>query len=167
MASIIGVNEIQHTNGTSAATVDSSGNFSIPEILKVPDVPYALVDFGGSTYVSKTAGSVLDFDNIVEQNGTHYSTSTYEFTCPVDGIYMISCGWLSQNTSDQVGIDVEKNGTRIFRNISTYRSGQFTNFNKCSANDTLRLKTSGAESIYEGTGTERYSYACYALLFGS
>ena len=29
MASIIGVNEIQHTNGTSAATIDSSGNLNL------------------------------------------------------------------------------------------------------------------------------------------
>lgn len=161
------VDNIQNASGTSALSIDSSGNLSVSEVLKVPDVPYALVDFGGTGYVAKSAGAVLDFDNIVEQNGSHYSTSTYEFTCPVNGIYMVSCGIITNSNSAQVGIDLEKNGSIIFKNRFYFRAGQFTNTIKCSANDTLRLKTSGAETIYEGTGTDRYSFACYTLLFGN
>ena len=78
MTSILKVTEIQDpTNSNTALTIDSSGRVSRPVI------PYAFVTWPiTGTYVAKSAGAV-DFSNATVNDGNHYDTSTYQFTCPV------------------------------------------------------------------------------------
>tara|TARA_B100001287_G_scaffold74511_1_gene61883 strand:- start:6068 stop:6574 length:507 start_codon:yes stop_codon:yes gene_type:complete len=150
------------TNSNTAMTIDTSGNVSI----KVAGA-HALVDFGGNAYVSKTSG-ILQFDTIVENIGNHYSTSTYKFTCPVDGLYQTTIGAISQNDTDKYGMDLYKSDNRVRRNYTVYRTFQATNILMCSASDTLAWYLSGNSiALYEGTGIERYTYASYSLIYAT
>jgi len=168
MSSILKVSEIQDpTNGNTALEVDTSGNVTAPVRLLQPKAPHVFVDFGGgSSYISVTAGTI-PFDNIVEHSGggdSAYSTSTYKFTCPIDGIYAVTCGVISQNDTDKFEIDLRRNDVNVTRNYQLYRGFSFTNHIKCDANDTLHLHLGSTQTLYHGTTTNRYTYGIYTLI---
>ena len=154
---------IKNQAGTSAMTIDSSGNVSV----KVAGA-HARVDYGGpSSYASLSAG-IIEFDNILENIGNHYSTSTYKFTCPVDGLYQASISFLSQNATDQFGCDLYKADVRIARNYQVYRHLHATNFILCSAGDTLHWQlATGSLNFYQATVTNSYTYGTYSLIYAT
>ena len=80
MASILKVDTIKHKDGTTALEIDSSGRITQPE------KPAFIVSLKSASLSAATSGIVI-FDHIVKQNGSGYSTSTGQFTAPVDGFY--------------------------------------------------------------------------------
>ena len=160
MASELGVQTIQHTNGTDALTIDSSGRVSMPKR------PYATVMFTqNATYVTKSAGSVIDFDTIFEQEGSNYNTSTYKYTAPLDGLYRVSVSVLTQYDNDKFQVDFYKNSDVMFVAYSVYRTMQASTFFQASAGDELYLIASTAANYWEGSnGNSRYCYATYMFM---
>ena len=81
MASIIGVETLQHTNGTTAATIDSSGR------IKQPAKPMFAAKGNSNAYIttSPIVFATEDFDV-----GGMYDNSTGVVTIPVDGVYDLS-----------------------------------------------------------------------------
>ena len=79
MASIIGVENLQHTNGTTAATIDSSGR-----ILQPAKPAFHARLTSGSTE-GKTGTLVFNSEDF--DIGGNYDTSNGRFTAPVSGIY--------------------------------------------------------------------------------
>ena len=166
MSSELRVDAIKNTAGTSAMTIDTAGAVSMSNRLKIVGA-HALVDYGGpSAYTSISAG-ILQFDNIVENIGNHYNTSTYKFTCPVDGLYQATAGAISQNDTDKYGMDLYRSNTRIRRNYTVFRTIQVTNFIKCSAGDTLHWQLSTSVNIYQASTTDPYTYAEYSLIYAT
>jgi len=156
MASIIGVETLQHTNGTTAATIDSSGR-----VLKSV-VPYALVDWAGSAYVSHSVG---DFDHAEVNDGNHYSTSNYKFTCPVDGLYLCCISLLRYDDSGAaVEANLDVNGFRVFRAYQKERALQASYVHKATAGDEIKWGSITNATYYEGTDTSRYSFASFTFL---
>ena len=131
--------------------------------MTTPNQPFAFVDFGGPATYAGMSG-IAPFDNIVQSQGNHYSTSTYRFTCPVTGIYQISSGFLSQYSSDQYHVAYQKNGTRISRNYTTYRANQTSMLLKCASGDYLDINLEESLNYYQGTGSDRYCWATYMLV---
>ena len=131
-----------------------------------PDRPYATVMFTNNTnYVLKSAGSVIDFDTILEQQGNDYSTSTYKYTAPVDGLYMVSVGVLTQFDTDKFQVEFYKNSDVMFLAYSVYRTMQASAVFHASAGDELYLKAGTAANYYEGSvGVSRYCYATYMFM---
>lgn len=124
-------------------------------------VPWALVDFGGGGYTSMSG--VVAFDNVVAQNGSHYDTTNYRFTCPVDGLYSMTVSLLSQN-ADAYGVDFRKNGTVIGKNYVQTRAPRGTMEFEFAANDYIDLIVSSTLNQYQGTTTARYAWAHYRLV---
>lgn len=93
MASIIGVQELQHTNGTSAMTIDSSGRILTPARPAFRGVKgYGATDFTTEIIVT---GYTESFDI-----GSCFNNSTGIFTAPVTGIYQINAQLeMGSNTS--------------------------------------------------------------------
>jgi len=152
------VNELAHTNDTTAMTIDSSGRVALP------NRPYFFGDFGGSAYVSKTGGATLVFDNAIHNDGSHYNTGTGIFTCPVAGLYTVQCCLLSQNTSDAYELYLNQDGTTIARTLTIGRAVSFSYAIKCTASQTLAVAISTTTNIFEGTGTSRYSFAVFTYI---
>jgi len=87
MASIIGVQELQHTNGTSAATIDSSGR------MLTPARPAFLAYRTNGVSATLTEGNyhqIFPFDAVEFDIGNNYDTTNTNYVCPVDGIYFFA-----------------------------------------------------------------------------
>ena len=93
---------IQHTNGTVAATIDSSGR------LLRPQVP-AFHAFNGALSGGATE-SIIQFTTTGVNNGSYYNTGTYRFTAPVAGDYFFAFGGMTNATPTGNRFGLNKNG---------------------------------------------------------
>ena len=93
--------------GAESWKMDSSGR-----VVNVSQPSFAVTWNGNSTTVS--ANSQMQFDKVLHNVGSHYSTSTYRFTAPVTGSYQINFYsiWYAQTLSN-AAIYLYKNGSRI------------------------------------------------------
>jgi len=149
MASELGVQTIQHTNGTDAMTIDSSGRVLFPQI------PCACVTLTTSntqdgTNPYTTTGADILFDTVTVNQGSVYSTSTGRFTAPIAGIYEFSYTFLKDQDSSasETYLDVYKNGSayiaaggRVYdQNPSDYGNMSQSFLASLAANDYLTLQ---------------------------
>lgn len=175
MASIIGVNEIQHTNGTSAATIDSSGVVSRPV---VPAWFLTLGTAAESRSVAAEAAVQFAVQSDSGYNQTYIqggaSVSSGVITVPNTGLYYVNgncrLDGLASGQWGRVGISI--NGQTIFTSANTYQTMRLSptmlvdvngeNFNgmdvsavlKLSANDTVEVRA----SCYNDTSWSISSY---------
>ncbi len=85
MTSIIKVNNIQNSSGTSAMAIDGSGRVTTPAR------PSFFAHMTGGSWVDNVADdTVLPFNATLHNIGNHYNTSTYKFTVPLAGVYFFS-----------------------------------------------------------------------------
>lgn len=170
MASELGVQTIQHTNGTDALTIDSSGRVSMPQL------PCASVGLTSSnpddTTNPYTNVGVIKFDDIFINQGNVYSASTGRFTAPVTGIYEISLCLLQDDdgTIGHLDVRLRKNGTDINEGSNPYSSNDtkyhqvsYTKLIDLSANDYLEVKlhTGG---IFISTSNSYYNVVNFRLV---
>jgi len=162
MTSVLKVDNIQNSSGTSALSIDSNG------VVTKPALPHVAVDFGGgtsNTFVAVTAGNNIPFDNVSEGDSSLWDTTNYEFTAPVTGVYMISFGLLNDSAST-IDLDVFVNDVKTIRQGQA-SSGRYADlcFTKLlNVNDVVHFATSITDSFHEGSGTNRHSYATITLL---
>ena len=76
------VQNIKHTNNTTAQTIDSSGRVLTPA--RPSFFAYPSSDFSTGT----GSGTTQIFDTTQHNVGGHYSTSTGKFTVPIAGVYL-------------------------------------------------------------------------------
>ena len=87
MAGIVGLTELQHTNGTSAATIDASGRILTPAR---PAWACRLNNAQGNSDYTDTDGTPVPFDHEEFDIGNNLTVSLNNgavFTAPVTGIY--------------------------------------------------------------------------------
>ena len=85
MASELGVQTIQHTNGTDAMTIDSTGR------ILTPARPAFKATLSADSAQTTSSGWVTVPWNTASINvGGSFNTSNYTFTTPVAGIYLFS-----------------------------------------------------------------------------
>ena len=163
MTSILKVTEIQDpTNSNTALTIDSAGRVSRPVI------PFAFVGFPNTnSYVAQTANTIVTFSHAFVNDGNHYDTSTYKFTCPVAGLYRVELSTLSQSV-DQVHAwlfyrETGGTATAVGRVYTQNRSVTGSMTIKCSANDKLYLQQNNNISYYQTTQVP-YNWATYTFI---
>ena len=146
MASIIGVETLQHTNGTTAATIDSSGR-----ILKPNQIAFNAYksSSGNTTYA---AGSTISTDmTSTDINvGGHYKTSGADvgkFVAPVAGYYHFSINLFNNSTAT--------------KRVSLVRSGDNAGFaGQCQRGQSNDFNSSGV--TYLDVGEKVYVTSQYA-----
>lgn len=104
MSSILKVNEIQHSTGTSALTIDSSGRILQP----AKPVWTATLTSGD---ISSTADIV--FNNEVLDQGGGYDTSTGKYTAPITGIYWVQWNITFNAQSGNKHVEIYVNSSDI------------------------------------------------------
>tara|TARA_Y100000114_G_C11581792_1_gene241425 strand:+ start:69 stop:584 length:516 start_codon:yes stop_codon:yes gene_type:complete len=85
--STLSIENIQHTNGTSAATINSNGT------MLQPNIPFVICNCSGYTGGNITPSGysgLIPWKNIISSRGIVLDTSTYLWTVPITGLYHIS-----------------------------------------------------------------------------
>lgn len=95
MTSILKVSSIQDpTNSNTALSIDSSG------IVTTPARPAFLVRRTGD--ITLTEGNdhqIIPFNTVKFDIGSNYSTTDFNYTCPVDGIYFFSLSFRADSVA--------------------------------------------------------------------
>tara|TARA_B100000085_G_scaffold276916_1_gene296675 strand:- start:1118 stop:1612 length:495 start_codon:yes stop_codon:yes gene_type:complete len=163
LSSRILVDEIYgKTSGGSALTIDSSSRVVISQR------PYISVDFGGGTgsYETMSAGR-MQFDNVADGDSSLWSTTNWEFTCPVDGLYMVSHGGLiSADTNHEIHVYRGRSGTNSIqaRFFEVHRVNRGSVLLSCLANDIIYWQNSNGVNFYNGSGANRYTFGTIGLV---
>ena len=151
MTSILKVDNIQNSSGTSALSIDSSGNVSAEEYIQQKGLPHVVVAMGGTGgYVALTAGQVIPFNTIVNGSNTSgWNTSTYKYTAPVAGVY--SCYALMLPDADMNGVIYFDINDVEFSRQYIADSRQCRTFNNVylDAGDTCRFRIGTADNYYD------------------
>jgi hypothetical protein len=133
------VQNIKHTNGTTAQTIDSSGRIttstSRPHFFCLGFSTTSDNASSGTTINGLTLDStwrlIRNFEQVIENYGNHYDNSTGIFTVPISGIYMLSLGvGYTEATSDYIGLGI------ITGDSEDSNTGLRTNWDYTDYNDT-------------------------------
>ena len=136
MASIIGVETLQHTNGTTAMTIDSSGIVNMPSTIMYDSFRLT---------ASQTADGVITAwarpdETIVATIGNAMAVASGVFTFPRTGVYKITAYALITNENGDVATAVEVQGTT---DNSSYDTVAFLQAASDDSSAFVRSTTSG------------------------
>ena len=153
MSSILKVDEIQNTGGTTGLTIDSAGR-----LLK-PVIPFG--QFGGPASTT-SGGNIITFaGRIVSGGGMTADSTNHRMIVPVAGLYAIGFTQLVDNVSNNTLCYMRKNGTKIDGTSaqtaanSQYGSMAIHHLITLAANDYIEWWCQGG-TIYAGDSS--YSY---------
>ena len=150
MASELGVQTIQHTNGTDALTIGSDGTVTANQDLSVsgnlltPARPMFNIRGGGG---AQSATNVIGYTNTggyYFNVGNHFNTSSPAFTAPVNGYYFFQLSFYSNNgNSGTVKLDVDGSSgsgaanTYNWNSASGYETHTYCTFLYLTANQVV------------------------------
>ena len=115
MSSILKVDTIQNSSGTTGLTIDNSG-----AILK-PVIPYGQASKSGSAQTA-TAKITLD-GNVISSGGLTVDTTNDRMIVPIAGLYAIGFTQLTDSTSTNTEVHMRKNGNQISGSSSQTHAG--------------------------------------------
>lgn len=121
MASIIGVNELQHTNGTTAMTIDSGGIVSSTAVLSVMYNSSSVTIPDNSDTVIPLQTSAVDTHNLYDATNDRLL-----ITSAFNGSYFI-ISWsvmVTASDGDNMQCHLSKNGTVIQTDRKFYNGGE-------------------------------------------
>ena len=153
--STLKVQNIQHTNGTSGASISSGG------IITQPAKPSFFAYGSTGTWQSVSSGGIVtELDQTEHNIGSCYDTSNGKFTVPVTGVYCLQFNLYIKQTSNSASWSIAHNGSeyaeggfpiiRVFRNDGDANDetiGCTWTF-KYTANDYIEIRASGTTSEY-------------------
>jgi len=153
------VQNIKHTNGTSAMTIDSSGRVLTP----------VRPAFFARATSHVTASGIIVFDTATYNLGSHYNTSNGKFTCPVAGLYLFNFKCLFNTPDSDSHANLHINGSNYsgtqgaafaYGNIG----GSAGHYLHNGGSDVVSLSASDAVTIYyTDAGTDlHHSYTTFS-----
>lgn len=167
MASIIGVETLQHTNGTTGLTIDSSGRVNQPNgVFTYVQLTTSNAQDTVSPYT--TTGTDIRFDNIKVNKSSSYTASNGRFTAPVAGVYRLSISFLKSNTSAACYFTILKNGSdtniRGYSDVNEYAPMFCEAFFDLAANDYLTVQLVAGEINITGINDGQYNHTLFELV---
>ena len=158
MASIIGVETLQHTNGTTAATIDSSGVISQPAIPCAKVVLTTSNSQDTSNPYQPTTETVIKWDRVDINQGSCYSSSTGRFTATKAGIWELNISVLTATAlTENFDLHIYKNNSNslkegIYSSVdSQHRQVSGTFLFDLSENDYIDVRYIGGGIYIHGT----------------
>lgn len=167
MASELGVQTIQHTNGTNALTIDSSGRVKQPNgVFVYTQLTTSNAQDGIHPYT--TTNTDIRFDEVKVNRGSAYTESNGRFTAPVAGIYRFCVNLLKTNTTTDTYFTVYKNGSNAF--VSAYNGADDYGaviaeaFFDLAANDYLTVRLFQGEVNITAPTQFNYNHVIFELV---
>lgn len=164
MASILNVDQIGHSSsGNTALTVDSSGNVSASGRILTPARPAFRVHGSTAVWVNFVSNTKVSSLTTVDYNiGNHYSTTDYEFTAPVDGLYHFSGYFYVNNTSTISDFFISVDDASLTGHL--YFAGQDASASDMTVTfaQTLQLTTNQTVSIKGNSGQFLENYSSFS-----
>jgi hypothetical protein len=144
MASELGVQTIQHTNGTDALTIDSSGRVTQPQVIAFCGQKGDITASGGEY---STAGNIT-FNN---SRLSHSAWDGTTFTAPVAGKYQFSLTGHRQSTSTAAPIELQvRKGSTVI--LSLYSLDVAATRPRVSGNCIVELAVNDTVTFYLAQG---------------
>ncbi len=154
MTSVLKVDSIQHSNGTAAITIDSSGR------INTPNQPIFQVVGNNDNYVTT---SPVPFPIVQIDNASGFNTSTNIYTIPKAGKWQLTSnlGIVRLGSSDQLINYIYKGSTSLgysYNDTSTsegeyhYANSTFTKIVDCAVGDEIKVVV-----VVSGTGATYYN----------
>ena len=109
MSSVLKVDTIQNTGGTSALTIDSSGRVLTPA---KPSFHAYKSTSGAWQTLGGTGQAVIPLNNTKHNVGGHYDTSNYRFIAPVAGVYLFAAQ-IYHDANSYFQVRIRLNGSPI------------------------------------------------------
>ena len=101
-----------YVNGNNNLKIDSGGRIT------KPNQPYFAAHMtGNAAYQSRTAGNVFPFNTAVVNTGSHFDTSNKRFTAPVNGKYLFTASFITNDSTPEGRIMFYVNGAEQFGTI--------------------------------------------------
>jgi hypothetical protein len=167
MASIIGVETLQHTNGTTAMEIDSSGRITKPNAVAW----HAYKDNGNVS----GSGTDIIWNKTHTNVGNMYSNTTGEVTIPVAGLYFIYVfGMSNSGANDILWFQLVKNGSN-FQGFNPYGAANGTGGGHfqvagqivldLAVNDTIRidLGNNSAATMWSNSANTHNGFGGYLI----
>ena len=164
MASTLKVQNIAHTGGTTAMTVDSSGR-----ILQ-PTKPAFSANRSSSLTIDNSNATVV-FNAVTHNQGNHYNSSNGIFTAPVSGLYYLSAAigaqisgdsryfviYLQTSNTSYQDILLSRRDNAVNTSGTTYAGVNVSGVVSLTANDAVRVKVE-IENSSTATVTDKSCY---------
>tara|TARA_S200002703_G_C3728574_1_gene223911 strand:- start:58 stop:615 length:558 start_codon:yes stop_codon:yes gene_type:complete len=166
------VQNIKHTNGTTAQTIDSSGNTTVSQNLTVsgsqiltPARPFfhVYIDNSGSNPNSGGTSHLVPFDGVVSNVGSHFNATSsgngYSFTAPVAGVYQFNWNLSIYGISSGQYFrqQVRKNGSAY--QYLEYKDSQTTDDQNINSGFAILLSASDYIQFYAQTQSGTFNYS--------
>lgn len=155
MASELGVQTIQHTNGTDALVVGSDGSVEAQGLLTsrgLDHIPSFSARGAGGGVSATTKLRYEDSEAGVTHNiGSHYNYTNKEFTCPVDGLYLFTYSVFTNNSAAG-SVQLSVNDDYV-ENYPTVQTGASLGYTTLSAQGVLNLSAGDTVQVYVTSGS--------------
>ena len=150
MTSVIKVNTIQSSGGTTGLTIDSSGRVLTPARPSF----FVYRKTGDSVSQDYTSNTLVNFDAKQHDIGNNFDLSTDTFTVPVSGVYQLNWAVRLQyvTTADTIfsplylnGAPHWGNGLYMYASVSDPQGG---NYQTTPASQTVQLTANDTVQVY-------------------
>ena len=167
MASILGIDTIQHQSGTTAMTIDASGNTTLSGNLTTSSfvtakTPAFKARLSGDQTINQSTWTQVQFSVEEIDNKGWYDTSAYRYTPQQAGFYLFTLNLFqsqgTRNSQRLIGA-IRKNGTflRIWDQEITSGAAVLTN-------GSILLEANGSSDYFEALNWAQTSNASSVVL---
>jgi len=162
MASELGVQTIQHTNGTTAATVTSDGKLGVTTLAHTNGTTAATIDssgrilqpakpafnvfYNGGSF-EMAANTIFPLNTARVNVGSYFNLSTYKFTAPVSGTYFFSFRSMTNEQNTRIILYINGSSAEYL----VYEDGGGTDWHPTHGDTIRTLSANDTVNIFNAT----------------